>query len=320
MIELPYLIEFDVRLNDYEKCEFNFVNFVNELSNISPKPLLNFYLQCSNWYSFSKLFDFYAEYKQLYGSVKLFLILSDFTRQAIFYVAKIMENNPEIMLLVKTTDLENIIPALCFFKDAGIKSFTLIHSSINDNQTYFYTKFEETLDSILKKERFQNIYLIPYMEKDERKNFYTNKKQNRKFLTCAAPWLNPVVDTKGNLYCCCDKKIGNLNQLSFWDLWNSSDAQEIRDSLLKQKQFVKCNTCPYFYKQSFFTVENACFEYNGKKFCFNSSINFVHSSPKLLLYGDALDEQTYIVNLKEIYSTEQLTQESAQKNLLFILE
>lgn len=159
-----------------------------------------------------------------------------------------------------------------------------------------------------------------YLTEDEIVNYCTNKKQNRPFLSCAAPWLSPIINAQGDLYCCKHNKVGNIASQSFWDLWNNAQANRLRLKILEEKQLCTCNSCELFYQDAFLVVEDSKLIYKNKTYHFASEINYIKSAPKIIVIKEQkLSEQEYEVNIEPIFSDEELAEYSNKNDILFIL-
>ncbi len=71
-------------------------------------------------------------------------------------------------------------------------------------------------------------------------------------LHCGAPFTSPVIDSRGNLTCCCldsslDLSPGNINDNNFKTLWFSKSLQNIRKAFIQQdtENYPEiCRNCP----------------------------------------------------------------------------
>ena len=88
-------------------------------------------------------------------------------------------------------------------------------------------------------------------EADDETKFYNETVDERRFF-CKKPWTSLLVQNSGDVYNCCwqDRPIGNLHQMSIWDVWNGEVAKEIRESTAAGVPHPVCinqsgNLCPY---------------------------------------------------------------------------
>lgn len=68
---------------------------------------------------------------------------------------------------------------------------------------------------------------------------------------CDVPWLGgSVVLSNGDVYFCCfsGAKVGNVNEATFYDIWNGGIMQGIRQSLIEGQLPTECRSgsCPIF--------------------------------------------------------------------------
>lgn len=175
------------------------------------------------------------------------------------------------------------------------------------------------LDLIKADSTLKNVYLQPYLTENEIQNF-SDKKLNREFLTCAAPWLNPVIDSEGNVFCCKFNKIGNITNTSIMDLWNNISAQEARDRLTCNKNFDYCKECLKKYTKAFVIADNAEFEYKQNLYKFPSIINYVQSAPKIALVKEEAEDCQYNVFPFPIFGDIEEIPQNIKDNILILLE
>lgn len=71
------------------------------------------------------------------------------------------------------------------------------------------------------------------------------KKYNKSVCVCPSPWDYFYVENQGNVNKCilADSHIGNLNKISFDEIWNSSKYQKLRENLFLQKPDNICKKC-----------------------------------------------------------------------------
>ena len=165
----------------------------------------------------------------------------------------------------------------------------------------------------------KNVYIQPYLTEKEIHNF-SDKLMNREFLTCAAPWLSPIIDAEGNVFCCKFNKIGNIKHNSILDLWNNHLAQNIRDNLVRNKNFDTCKECLKKYTNSFIIVDNAEFEHKQNIYKFPSQINYVQSAPKIALIKTGSQHCKYNVFPYPIFGEVETIPQNIKDNILVLLE
>ena len=69
---------------------------------------------------------------------------------------------------------------------------------------------------------------------------------NEKVL-CIKPWAEVLIREDGNVYFCCHSEcIGNVNEKSFKEVWNSELAQDARQHMIDRKFPALCSSpsCP----------------------------------------------------------------------------
>lgn len=71
------------------------------------------------------------------------------------------------------------------------------------------------------------------------------KKYKKATKTCPSPWDYFYVENQGNVNKCilADNHIGNLNKNTFFDIWNSSKYQKLRQKLYLRKPDDVCKKC-----------------------------------------------------------------------------
>lgn len=77
---------------------------------------------------------------------------------------------------------------------------------------------------------------------EELKNF--DPKLSKSF--CMAPWVHLYMQSSGMVFPCCKAKkslLGNLNQQTFFEIWNSAKLKKIRKNMIKGKSIPSCEFC-----------------------------------------------------------------------------
>jgi radical SAM protein with 4Fe4S-binding SPASM domain len=61
---------------------------------------------------------------------------------------------------------------------------------------------------------------------------------------CLLPFIHMATKTDGDMKLCCRSwPIGNVNETSIKELWNSSKYKDIRQKLLNSEQPAECDAC-----------------------------------------------------------------------------
>jgi len=97
------------------------------------------------------------------------------------------------------------------------------------------------------KSKYNNISFIPDLNKYELDIFYNHPG---KFLKnhdkCLVPWKSAQILANGDLTIstrCFNMKLGNINETSFKEAWNSKEMKRFRKALRKEGAFPACSRC-----------------------------------------------------------------------------
>jgi len=67
---------------------------------------------------------------------------------------------------------------------------------------------------------------------------------------CLTPWLNAMIQEDGEVKSCTGYSIGNINDSSFWELWNGEKNQHFRKELMLHRKYAVCNRCCMMYQKT----------------------------------------------------------------------
>lgn len=97
------------------------------------------------------------------------------------------------------------------------------------------------------KSKYNNITFVPELNKEELDIFYNHPE---KFLKnhdkCLVPWKSAQILANGDLTIstrCFNMKLGNINETSFKEAWNSREMKRFRKALRKEGAFPACSRC-----------------------------------------------------------------------------
>lgn len=305
MIELPFTLTIDYLIlsddSDFiteKEKHFNeevFCKLLSELQEIKPAPTLKVYAHSTN---------FYEKISELANSAHINAIFY-------FYYNENLNNLPDksnvnLIFALNTPELyekinihKNHAYNLILEPSAGLDKYA-----------------EKELEKIKHDHTIKNLFLQPYLTEAEIDK-YSKNILNRKFITCAAAWLNPVIDSCGNIFCCKYNKIGNISKEKLLDVWNNDIANSIRENVIREKNLKQCSCCLKKYNDGFLIVDNAEIEYNGNKYVFPSEINYVASAPKIAITGQQISEHVYLTEPYPVFSDEDIT--APDKQILLLL-
>lgn len=290
MVKLPFKMNFIFDFSNEIDFDTNiFAELISELQEIEPFPNVKIYIDNSSL--LDSIYD--SVFNQIPFDLNI-IFLDDLKINSL--------NNKKCNFVC---NLDNIDKALKFLEKNSFLKFQRIvinHGECCLDEISLNTKLD-----ILNKINMPNVYLEPYLTEKEIKNYYSNREQNRGFLSCAACWLSPIIKANGDIYCCKYNKIGNIKEKSFWSVWNCDYANIIRSKIINQKQLNACNNCNMFYKDSFLVVENSTLEYKDIVYQFASELNYVNSSPQVIITKNAeVNKQHYLVDLYPIFSDKEM--------------
>ncbi|MBQ9245767.1 hypothetical protein IJ182_05830 [bacterium] len=318
MIELPFEMNF----------EFNFTNgtlstdtkniLTDIILNISPSPKVNIFFTVAN----ENIINFYSEIKNkvnaeitavnpIINDDLYTLINNNIINIKITDSKQNLENLKENKYNLILYESDNLYEELKNINSNNINKITVLR---NCNISYKNSKKQTELikrDINIR----QKCYLIPYLEEHEQKKYYDTKDKIRPFLTCAALWFNPVIDTEGRINLPCYITKETITETDFFELWDSNEINDIRENLINVKQFDKCKYCPKFYEDDFLVVDNGILEYNNRKFDFGNILNRIKSAPTV-----AIIESDNICIPIGLYSERDIQDIYNNENLLFLLK
>lgn len=306
MINLPFKMKFIFDFSTMEEFHSEIFNSItSEISQIKPEPNVQIYISNTG---FIKSIE--NSFKDLEYEINI--IFSD--------NLKIDTDSSEKLVFICKSD--KTAEGFHFLKQNASLNFKKI---IIEHSEYLwekekYQKFLQDIKEIREYNLSTKVFLKPYLTEKETENYYSNKTQNREFLTCAAAWLTPIFDEKGNLYCCKDNKIGNISKTSFWVLWNSENANNIRKKIIERKHFCHCNNCNLFYEDTFLIVQNSILKYKNNIFYFDSELNYTKSSHKIIISGEEKSNNNYYNITVEPFIQDKKPEASLSKKNLLILE
>lgn len=87
-----------------------------------------------------------------------------------------------------------------------------------------------------------------FIEKTKEEYHTFNFKSGEESLYCHIPWKKLFISSNGNVYpnCFCSIPIGNINEVSLFELWNNSKMQEYRSRIISENVKDFCsNDCFY---------------------------------------------------------------------------
>ena len=317
MLNLPFEITFDLNFSNkipkkelLSKLQFLF-------SNITPKPIINltFKEADENLYNFIThlITNFKVDitaFEPILNDNFLNLAKNQIINIKVFDdsydLSKVSNYNYNLILPFKN----NLYEYLKSINNANINKIVLQHC----NSEISYDDFKNQLELIKKDKKIkEKSFLLPYLEEHEQKNYYSKNGKIRSFLTCAALWLNPVINSDGKiaLPCYCSNKSTLEND--FFDLWNCDELNALREKLINCKQLSKCSYCEKFYQENFLVVEDGILEYKNKTFLFDNILNPVKSAPSVGIISK--DNICYPI---AFYSDEEIIKE--HKNLVMLIK
>ena len=113
----------------------------------------------------------------------------------------------------------------------------------------------------------------------------------------------------------CFESDKTILDIDFFDLWNETDINILREKLINDKQLSQCSYCKRFYEDTFLIVEKNKLEYKNKIYNFDNTLNPVKSAPNI---GIVKCEKT--CDVVPLYSNEQIVDLFENKNLIMILK
>lgn len=294
-VELPFKLQIDfiVEKGQFLKPEI-LKTILDEICDIAPVP--EFTISVNT-------IEEYQQAKELSQNYNIDVVYN------INYSKNLEITDANIVLSLNTPELYQVI------KKYSNKNCKII---LNPSQNMPESALKE-LDLIKSDSNLKDVYLQPYLTEKEIQNF-SEKRLNREFLTCAAPWLTPIIDAEGNVFCCKVNKIGNIQNASVLDLWNTNSAQAVRDNLACNKNFDNCKQCLKKYTNAFVIADNAEFEYKQNRYKFPSVINYVQSAPKIALVKEKAEDCEYQVFPCPVFGDIEKIPQDIKENILILLE
>ena len=278
MIKLPFQITFDLDFSEKLPNKILLDRLENMFLNINPSPMININFKEINRYLHKFITDIMGNFSVDIIAVNPVLndkIYNLLEKQIINI--KITDNKYNLSELSNYTYnlilpfRDNLYEYIQKFNCDNIKKIIIMHNK--DRNSYSNLKV------------YKKCYLIPYLEEYEQEKFYSDGAI-RPFLTCAAPWINPIIDSNGKIHFPCYCSLGSIAESDFFELWNSNGLNCLRNKLITFKQFNKCKYCEKFYKENFLIVEDGILEYKNKKFIFDNILNPVKSAPAIGIVSD----------------------------------
>ena len=289
MIELPFQMTFDLDFSDNLPKEDLLNKLGNLFLNINPTPIINLTFKEID----KKLYDFITKTLK-YFNINITAI-NPIIDNLLFDLIKsqtinIKITNNEYSLSKLNICIYNLILPFRNNLYEYIKSINLNRidkiTILHNKDKVSYLDFKNQLNLIKNNNKInKKCYLLPYLEEYEQEKYYSNETI-RPFLTCAALWMNPVINSEGKIYFPCYCSLSSIAESNFFELWDSIDLNNLRNDLVNIKQFDKCRYCEKFYKENFFVVENGILEYKNKKFIFDNILNPVKSAPTIGVVSD----------------------------------
>ena len=307
MIRLPFQMNFIFDFTDTIDFDVNiFHNLISEIKEIEPSP---------NIQIFADDYSIISKVETLFENIDI-----DIDINLIFPESVEKDfNYKNVNLVCKFNEIDKIYHSLEADILYTFKNIIIEHSEkIIDLEEL--GKYISILDKIKNRKLKKDICIKPYLTEREVKNYYTDNNQNRGFLTCAAPWITPIVKSNGDVYCCKYNKIGNIGTSSFWELWNGNNADSFRNNLIDSKQLYHCNNCNLFYDDTFLVAGGKTIKYKGIVYEFEAEINYVASAPKVIFIQKTKESDShYKVDILPVYSDESLIEFHQNKKILAIL-
>ena len=153
------------------------------------------------------------------------------------------------------SDFKKVVNNILYFcnrkkelkKDIPITRVSFVKMKNNEDELDEFVKFwTPHVDAIAVQE-----YNNPFPERAELKKLYADTKIKSADFRCTQPWFRMVILTDGTVLPCCllgmslKMAVGNANDKSVYDLWNSRKVKDLR-SMHKNGNYSKhpvCNAC-----------------------------------------------------------------------------
>jgi len=189
--------------------------FKKEKNKAKPKINLNY---CISDYNYDSLIDFMESIKDLELNSIIFSHLNFVTKE-----------------MAKTHN--KLFNKLCPATPSSISALDLSKIEIG----ILWDQINEI------KSKYNNISFTPELDKEELDIFYNHPE---KFLKghdrCLVPWKSAQILANGDLTIstrCFNMKLGNINETSFREAWNSKEMKRFRKILRKEGAFPACSRC-----------------------------------------------------------------------------
>ena len=318
MIELPFQMIFDLDFSDKNPKEDLLSELKKLFFNISPKPQIKLIFRELNESLYVFINDILKYLNPNISAVDPVVnnLLLDLMEKNIINI-KITDNKYDLSRLGKYTyNLMLSFRGKLFEYIKSVNNLNINKITILHNKDHIlYLDFKNQLQSISQDDEIsKKCYLLPYLEEYEQEAFYSTGII-RPFLTCATPWINPIINSEGkiNFPCYCSKN--SLIESDFFEIWDSDNLNHLRNNLVKVKQFDRCKYCGKFYEENFLVVEDGVFEYKNKKIIFDNILNPIKSAPTIGIISDK-----DVCRPIPIYSEAELQKTYSSNILLFILK
>jgi MoaA/NifB/PqqE/SkfB family radical SAM enzyme len=104
-----------------------------------------------------------------------------------------------------------------------------------------FKELEEVLNRMKRSSLLVNVF--PAFTTQQIHTWYTTPAKLLKDHRAKCPWMMANVFHDGTMRMCDDVIIGDLNENSFWDVWNSERMTDFRRTLKNHKHFPICAGC-----------------------------------------------------------------------------
>ena len=217
-----------------------------------------------------------------------------------------------VYISVLSTD--NISEYLDEINNDSIKAFKIIHPKKFEYDKVDSYQILNELDKIKNNNNLNfKTFVFPYLEEQEVHNYYKPNKSIRSFLSCFRAWFSLTINENGQVSVCDNSFVGSIFENSLAEIFNGQQHNNLREEIIKKKQFDRCKNCHNFYLDNLLIVDNKKVEYKGKVFEFESELNYTKSAPSVGLYSEANN----LVSVEPLFGK---VPESRMQDLLFILK
>ncbi|MFH1727680.1 MAG: radical SAM protein [Pseudomonadota bacterium] len=171
-----------------------------------------------------------------------------------FYKRKFNSNYPELKwhFVAQKRNISELLDAVKLASVKGFEEFEIHYmvapkSSPIESQCLYYFKSlsDEMMHKAKQKAKELNIkILLPNLFEAFTENKITAKKHA---INCKLPWFSAVIRTTGDVVPCCGcaygVNLGNLNEMSFRDIWNGEGFVQLRKNLVENNPPDYCLNC-----------------------------------------------------------------------------